>query len=90
MTLEEIQKRLEEMDVQVLLADGFEDALIGIGMQFNKPLAIYDCEKCLDILMHRYGMSYEDAEEYLCFNVYDAYVGEQTPVFMVRLKEDDE
>ena len=32
-----------------LMATGFEEALIGFGYQFNKPLAVYDRNKCLNI-----------------------------------------
>ena len=34
----------------ILLADGFDDAFLGIGRQFGNPFAIYDKEKCLRIL----------------------------------------
>tara|TARA_A100000172_G_scaffold22527_1_gene12815 strand:- start:4290 stop:4517 length:228 start_codon:yes stop_codon:yes gene_type:complete len=65
-----------------MLAVGFEEALIGYGNQFNNYLAIYDREKCIDILMERDGMDIEEAEEYFEYNVQGAYVGEETPVFL--------
>ena len=65
-----------------MLAVGFEEALIGYGNQFNNHLAIYDREKCIDILMERDGMDIEEAEEYFEYNVQGAYVGEETPVFL--------
>jgi hypothetical protein len=71
---------------QTLFADGFERALIGIGQQFNKELAVYDYEKCLDLLVGQ-GMSYEEAEEYMDFNVTGAWVGEFTPVFLRKNTE---
>ena len=40
-----------------LTADGFEDALIGYGLQFNRPVAVYDVEKCINILQLRYVMT---------------------------------
>jgi hypothetical protein len=55
-------------DPDTLFADGFEDALIGIGRQFNRELALYDYEKCIEILMERDGMSREDAIEFFEFN----------------------
>ena len=64
-----------------LMANGFEEALIGFGYQFNKPLAVYDRNKCLNILMST-GMDYEEAVEYFEFNVVGSYVGETTPVFI--------
>jgi hypothetical protein len=91
MTKEELTKIVEESlgeDENILLADGFEDAFIGIGRQFNTPFAIYDREKCIDILME--DMSNEEAEEYFEFNVQGAYVGENTPVFVEMLKFNQE
>ena len=64
-----------------LMATGFEEAVIGFGYQFNKPLAVYDRNKCLNILMST-GMDYEEAVEYFEFNVVGSYVGETTPVFI--------
>lgn len=81
--MKKIKKILEENlseEETVLLADGFENAFVGIGRQFGKPMAVYDRKKCIKILME--DMSYEEAEEYFGFNVEGAWVGEQTPVFL--------
>ena len=65
-----------------LMADGFEEALIGFGTRFNNPVTIYDLNKCIDILIEGDGMSQEEAIEYMDFNVLGAYVGEETPIFL--------
>ena len=65
-----------------ITADGFDTALVGFGYQFNYPVAVYDKEKCLEILTERDGMSWEEAVEYFDFNVAGAWVGESTPVFL--------
>ena len=90
MTKEKLNEIVEESlgDETILLADGFENALIGIGRQFNTPFAIYDREKCIDILME--DMSNEEAEEYFEYNVQGSYVGESTPSFMQTLKFNEE
>jgi hypothetical protein len=69
---------------KALLAYGFEDALIGIGQQFNQELAIYDYDKCVEILMKRDGMSYYDANDFMEYKVIGAYVGPGTPVFLEK------
>ena len=56
--------------------------MVGFGYQFNYPVAVYDKEKCLEILTERDGMSWEEAVEYFDFNVAGAWVGESTPVFL--------
>ena len=63
-------------------ADGFADALIGVGHQFNTQLAVYDWDKCVMILIERDKMSYEEAVEFMDFNVSGAWVGKNTPVFV--------
>ncbi len=69
---------------ETLVADGFDEAIIGIGRQFNKNLVIYDEDKCIQILMERDGMTDEEAIEFFESNVVGAYVGEYTPIY-VRL-----
>lgn len=69
----------------ILLADGFEEALIGIGEQFSKRFAVYDRELCIGILMSRDGMDREGADEFFEYNVAGAWVGEATPCFMDRI-----
>lgn len=71
---------------EIVLADGFENQLIGIGRHFNKPLAVYDKNGCINQLMEENQMKYEEAEEYFLFNVQDAYVGESTPVFIEKIE----
>lgn len=81
--MKNIQETLENClydDETVLLADGFEDAFVGIGRQFGRPIAVYDRSKCIDILQE--NMSEEEAEEYFQFNVEGSYVGENTPIFL--------
>jgi len=70
-------------DQQVLLADGLEDAFVGIGSAFNAaPVAIYNRDKVIEILMARDGMTIDEAYEFFDFNIAGAYVGESTPIFM--------
>ena len=78
-------ERWEELMEQYdgcLMADGFEEALIGFGTRFNNPVTIYDVAKCVDILIDRDGMNHEEAVEYMDYNVLGAYVGEETPIFL--------
>jgi len=84
MDRDEIVKWINHYAVDdVLLADGFEEAFIGMCTRFGmEPVAAYDRDKCLEVLVQRAGMSYEEAVEYFDFNVIGAWVGDQTPVFL--------
>ena len=73
----------------MLLADGYEDAVIGIGLQFSKELVVYDEAKCLEILVKRDGMSPEEAREYFEYNTAGSWVGDETPIFLERMTLDE-
>lgn len=65
----------------ILTIDGFDSCLMGIVENAGSaPVAVYDYNKCVEHLMDD-GMSYEDAVEYMEFNVTSAYMGEGTPSF---------
>jgi hypothetical protein len=82
MTPEEIRELIAEANPEALMADGFEDALVGVAEQFTRIMACYDYDKCIEILCKRDGMSEDEAVEYFDFNVAGASMGEFTPVFI--------
>lgn len=77
---EVLQKILGE-DEEVILADGLEEAFIGIARQFGKPFAVYSKAKTLEVMMS-HDMTEEEALEFFTFNVEGAFVGDHTPAFM--------
>jgi hypothetical protein len=87
MKINKIKEIINEygFDHEIMLADGFDDALVGVGWAFDKsPSAVYDREKCIKILMKRDKCKREEAEDYFCYNVEGAFVGDRTPIFLVR------
>lgn len=67
----------------MILADGFDQAVIGVAVRCGQPdVVTYSADKCLEILQSDQGMSYEDAVEYFEFNVQGAWVGETTPIWV--------
>ena len=72
-------------DDDLLFADGFDDAIVGIIDRCSQPSVVtYDREKCIAILVEREKMSVEEAEEYFDFNVVGAWVGDRTPAFLSK------
>ena len=70
----------------MLFADGFDDALVGVGSAFGGDLcAIYDADAIIESLMKQ-GMDYAEALEHFDFNIAGAYVGEQTPIFIHKIE----
>jgi hypothetical protein len=87
-------------DKKLLFCDGLDEALVGyVDGWFSKdsrepgcsqiPVAMYDREKCIQVLVDRDGMSYEEAAEFFDFNTTGAYVGPKTPVFVSYPEEDE-
>ncbi len=72
---------------ELLLADGFEGAFLGIAERFgwSQPVAAYDLERCIEIMMERVGMSREGAQEFFSYNVIGAWVGAATPIFITGM-----
>lgn len=83
--MKRLHERLAEEACDLLLADGFDDAFIGIGSRCGQPdVAVYARDACVQALMSE-GLSLEDAEEHFDFNVAGAWVGDRTPVFVRKL-----
>lgn len=66
----------------ILLADGFERAFLGIGEHDGKSIPIYSVKRAIRILIERDGMSYDDAREYLDFNVLSAFISDPMPIWI--------
>ena len=66
-------------DEEILTADGFDDAVIGIDMGSGR--IIYSVGKCIEILMLEHEMNLNDSIEFFDFNVRGAYMGEKTPIW---------
>ncbi len=64
-------------DEEILMADGFDDAVIGI--EENSMRLIYSVHLCLEILKDE--MDETDAMEYFTYNVSGGYVGAKTPIW---------
>lgn len=84
------REQLAENDPELLFADGFDNAILGIvhrcGME---PVVCYDQDFIIKLLISRDGLSEEDAIEHFDFNIAGAYVGPRTPMFLSRIGEDE-
>tara|TARA_A100001391_G_scaffold153779_1_gene111619 strand:+ start:274 stop:780 length:507 start_codon:yes stop_codon:yes gene_type:complete len=76
---DELARTIEELNPDALLYEGFNAALVGfISRAGTSPLALYDREKCIEVLMAR-DMTYQQAEEFFCFNIEGCWAGPHTP-----------
>ena len=77
-----IKDRLEQIlenyiEEELLIADGFDDAIIGV--DDSSMRLIYSVKKFIELLSRE--MPERDAYEFFSFNVSGAYVGEKTPIW---------
>jgi hypothetical protein len=85
--MKHLLEKLAEESPETILADGFEDALVGSATRGGSLLAVYNYNKCVEILMKRNGMPWSAAVEFMEFNVSGAWVGQYTPVFVIPAEE---
>ena len=66
----------------VLIADGFDKAIMGIVERSGmNPVVLYNKNKCIDIMIKRDKMTEEEAIEFYYYNVVGSHVGDYTPCF---------
>lgn len=65
----------------LLVMDGYDDCIIGVGQRFTDWFVVYDFEKVIAKLMSD-GMSRDEAVEFHTYNQLGAWIGPRTPVFI--------
>jgi hypothetical protein len=70
----------------MLKIDGHDDAIIGPALIWRNNtmvnVLVYDAEVIRNTLVTRDAMAFDDAREYIEFNIEGAYMGEHTPVLV--------
>jgi hypothetical protein len=70
----------------MLKIDGHDDAIIGPALIWRNntmvSVLVYDAEVIRNTLVTRDAMTFDEAREYIEFNIEGAYVGEGTPVLV--------
>lgn len=86
MNRQQVDEWADENEIDLLVLDGFDDAIVGIGQQFNRHFVIYSQAQIVATLMEQYqgdGNTYLEAIEYFDFNILGAWVGDATPVILL-------
>ena len=75
--------RVADIDPDILLLDGMDDALVGVGERCGQPtVAVYEEQRIIDVLAR--DMDPDEAAEFYQFNIAGAWVGERTPLILTR------
>jgi hypothetical protein len=84
----EIELKNALVENECLIADGFDDAIIGTCINKDgEVVAVYDINKCIDSLVEKDKMDYQEAEEFFYYNTINCYMGVKTPIFIDTYKE---
>lgn len=68
----------------------YDKAVIGIGEQHGmQTCVVYDADAVISALIRIEGMHADEAREYAEFNIFGAYVGDGTPIFVYRMGMDE-
>lgn len=79
-------EELVESNEAAVIYRGYEEAYLGIATRFGMPpVAAYDRNKCIEILMTSDGMAEEDAEDYFHFNTAGTWAVDNTPLFVALI-----
>ena len=76
----ELSNIAEINGIDIMFIDGHDNAIVGLGRQFNKNAVIYSKNQIIKNLCSE--MTEEEAEEFYEFNIAGAYVGESTPIVL--------
>ena len=70
----------------MLKVDGFDECIIGITQLYGKdtPVVVYDAMEMIEVLVDEHDMSRDEAVEYFEYNISGAYLGEHTPLYVMR------
>jgi len=72
----------EQFGDDLLFADGYDGAIIGVASGFDSGRVVYSIPKMIEACMQEAGMTYEDSCEWIEYNTIGAYVGEHTPIYI--------
>tara|TARA_R100000808_G_C2111763_1_gene125627 strand:+ start:143 stop:406 length:264 start_codon:yes stop_codon:yes gene_type:complete len=75
-------------DENALILEGHESAMVAIGTRCGEPtLAVYDRDKLIESFMSKEKWDFEDAQEWVEFNIEGAWMGKETPMILNMIGE---
>ena len=88
---EKVIEELQNINPEALLADGCEDAIIGIAEVWRDGgrhhVVAYSVQGVIEQFMRDIDWDYETADEYFSVNTVGAYVGVNTPIYIDEMRD---
>ena len=72
----------EQFGDDLLFADGYDGAIIGVASGFDSGRVVYSVKKMIEIAAKELSIDHDEASEWLEYNTFQAYVGEYTPIYL--------
>lgn len=70
---------------ELIFADGFDDAIIGVAAGFDSARVVYCYASMVEVMINDNNMNYEDALDWIEFNTIGSYVGKNTPIYVMGI-----
>ena len=70
---------------ELIFADGFDDAIIGVACGFDSQRVVYCYTSMIETMMKENEVSYEDALDWIEYNTLGSYVGKNTPIYVMGI-----
>ena len=83
---DELNDGEEEEFQEILFAEGYDEAILGVARQFDKMFVLYDYRKVMEIIQR--DIPADEAQEYFEENMLGAWMGEATPAYLINKARD--
>ena len=70
---------------ELIFADGFDDAIIGVAAGFDSARVVYCYASMVEVMINDNNMNYEDALDWIEFNTIGSYVGKNKPIYVMGI-----
>jgi len=81
-----MEMSMERDEEAMLRINGYDDCIMGMACiwrdQTRVEVLVYDGDAMVEELIKNSGLTFEEAHEYVEYNIEGAYVGERTPVIV--------
>ena len=79
------EKLSDSYGEELIFADGFDDAIIGVATGFDSQRVVYCYVSMIETMMKEDDISYEDALDWIEYNTLGSYVGKNTPIYVMGI-----
>jgi hypothetical protein len=83
--MEVTQEMLMDFAEEAIVLEGFDDCIVGLTEEFGNGFRVLYSVKCIVKKLMQDGMSEEESLEYYGYNILNAHMGEQNPIFLVDI-----